>query len=52
MIERKPYPTDVSEEEWSFPVPYLNLISEEAPQRRYELRRTFNALGCMARVGA
>jgi transposase len=52
MPERKPYPTDVSDEEWSFAAPYLALMSEEAPQRRYELREMFNALRWMARTGA
>jgi transposase len=52
MPERKPYPTDVSDEEWSFAAPYLALMSEEAPQRRYELREMFNALRWMARAGA
>jgi transposase len=44
MTERKPYPTDVSDEEWSFAAPYLTLMNEDAPQRRYELREMFNAL--------
>ncbi len=52
MPERKPYPTDVSDEEWSFAAPYLILMSEDAPQRRYELRGMFNALRWMARAGA
>ncbi|ABE36718.1 hypothetical protein DR64_7606 [Paraburkholderia xenovorans LB400] len=52
MPERKPYPTDVSDEEWSFAAPYLALMSEDAPQRRYELREMFNALRWMARAGA
>jgi len=52
MIERKPYPTDVSDEEWSFAAPYLTLMSEEAPQRRYELREMFNALRWIARAGS
>jgi transposase len=44
MTERKPYPTDVSDQEWSFAAPYLTLMTEDAPQRRYELREMFNAL--------
>jgi transposase len=52
MAERKPYPTDVSDEEWSFAAAYLVLMSEDAPQRRYELREMFNALRWMARAGA
>src|ERR1700722_2938225 len=52
MTKRKPYPTDVSDEEWSFAPPYLTLMPEDAPQRRYELREMFNALRWMARAGA
>jgi transposase len=52
MTKRKPYPTDVSDEEWSFAAPYLTLMTEDAPQRRYELREMFNALRWMARSGA
>ena len=48
----QPYPTDVSDEEWSFAAPYLVLMNEDAPQRRYELREMFNALRWMARAGA
>ena len=49
---RKPYPSDVSDEEWSFVLPYLTLMSPEAPQRRYDLREVFNALRWMVRAGA
>jgi len=52
MTPRKPYPTDVTDEEWSFAAPYLTLMNEDAPQRRYELREMFNALRWMARAGA
>jgi hypothetical protein len=31
--ERKAYPSDVTEEEWSFCVSYLTLMKEDAPQR-------------------
>jgi len=43
METRKPYPTDVSYEEWAFVAPYLTLMTEEAPQREYSLREVFNA---------
>ena len=33
-MPRKPYPTDVSDEGWSFAGPYLTLMEEAAPQRR------------------
>src|SRR6476659_529310 len=49
---RKPYPTDVSEEEWVFVAPYLTLMSEDAPQRWYDLREVFNALRWIVRAGA
>jgi transposase len=52
MPGRKPYPTDVSEEEWSFAAPYSALMNEDAPQRRYEPREMFSALRWMARAGA
>jgi transposase len=48
---RKPYPTDVSDEEWEFVAPYLTLMTEEAPQRRHDLREVFNGLRFIARGG-
>ena len=37
MPKRKPYPTDVSDEEWAFVAPYLALlVREDAPQRIHE----------------
>lgn len=52
MQFRKPYPTDVSDEEWAFVVPYLTLMTEDAPQREYDMREVFNALRWLARAGA
>src|SRR6188472_4161734 len=49
---RKPYPTDVSEEEWAFVAPYLTLMSEDAPQRWYYLREVFNAVRWIVRAGS
>jgi transposase len=49
---RKPYPTDVSDEEWQFVAPYLTLMDHDAPQRRHELREVFNALRWIVRAGA
>jgi transposase len=49
---RKPYPSDVSNEEWAFIAPYLTLLAEDAGQRRYPLREVFNALRWMVRAGA
>jgi transposase len=51
-IPRKPYPSDVSDEEWTFVAPYLALVREDAPQRRHDLREVFNALRWLARTGA
>ena len=52
MARRKQYPTDVTDEEWSFAAPYLALINEKAAQRQHDLREVFNALRWMARAGA
>ena len=49
---RKPYPSDVSDEEWAFVVPYLALVREDAPQRVHDLRRVFDALRWIVRAGA
>src|SRR5437763_6845813 len=51
-MERKPYPSDVSDEEWSFVAPYLTLMTEEAPQREHDLREVFNGLRWIIRTGA
>jgi transposase len=51
-IPRKPYPSDVSDEEWAFVAPYLALVRADAPQRRHDLREVFNALRWLARTGA
>ena len=52
LARRKPYPSDVSDEEWAFVAPYLALVREDAPQRRHDLREVFNALRWLARTGA
>ena len=36
-MSRKPYPSDISEEEWHFVAPYLTLMDVNAPQRRHDL---------------
>ena len=51
-MSRKAYPSDVSDEEWAFVAPYLTLITEDAPQRVYELREVYNGLRWIARSGA
>ena len=51
-MSRKPYPSDVSDDEWAFIAPYLTLMNEDAPQRDYSLREVFNGLRWMIRAGA
>jgi len=48
----KPYPSDVSDDEWSFVAPYLTLCREDSPQRDYSSRSVFNALRWIVRSGA
>ena len=48
---RKPYPTDVSDEEWAFVAPYLALVREDAPQRSHDLREVLNALRWIVGAG-
>jgi transposase len=52
VLPRKPYPTDVSDEEWAFVAPYLTLMTDAAPQRRHALREVFNALRWIVHTGA
>ncbi len=40
--DRKPYPSDVREDEWGFVAPYLTLLREDAEQREHSLREVFN----------
>ena len=47
-----PYPSDVSDEGWSFVVPYLTLIRLDSEQRQHDLRAVFNALRWLVRSGA
>jgi transposase len=51
-MNRKAYPSDVSDEEWVFSEPYLTLMRTDAPQRDYELREVFNGLRWIVRTGA
>jgi len=51
-MARKPYPSDVSDEEWNFVAPYLTLMTEDAPQRDHELREVFNAMRWIVRTGS
>jgi transposase len=48
---RMSYPSDVSDAEWEFLVPYLTLMREDAPQREYSLRDLFNAVRYVVKAG-
>jgi transposase len=52
MESRKPYPSDVPNEEWAFVAPYLALLREDAPQRTHELGEVFNGLRWIVSSGA
>jgi transposase len=52
MATRKPYPCDVSDEEWAFAAPYLALVREDAPQREHDLREVLNGLRWVVRTGS
>src|SRR5215813_3639813 len=47
-----PYPSDVSDEEWSFVAPYLTLCRADSKQRQHNLREVFNAVRWLVRSGA
>lgn len=49
---RSGYPSDVTDEEWSFVAPYLALCREDAAQRDYPLRDVFNGLRYIAKTGS
>jgi len=48
---RPPYPSDVSDEDWTFVAPYLTLMKEDAPQREHALREVFNGARRIVRAG-
>ncbi|WP_310319293.1 transposase [Paraburkholderia terricola] len=52
MKSRKPYRSDVSDEELSFAAPCLALVREDGEQRRHDLREVFNALRWLISSGA
>ncbi len=51
-MARKPYPSDVTDDEWAFVAPYLMLMREDAPQREHLLREVFNGLRWIVRTGS
>jgi transposase len=50
-MARKPYPSDVTDEEWDFVAPYLTLMKEDAPQREHDLREVFDGMRYVVRGG-
>lgn len=48
---RKSYPSDVTDAEWEFLLPYLTLMREDAPQREHSLRELFNAMRYVVKTG-
>jgi transposase len=51
-VIRKPYPSDVSDDEWALVAPYLTLLPEQAGQREHSLREVFNGLRYVVKTGA
>lgn len=51
-MARKPYPSDVTDEEWDFVASYLTLMTEDAPQREHDLREVFNGMRWVVRTGS
>src|ERR671932_2544015 len=51
MTARKPYPSDISDEEWTLAVPYLTLLPESVGRRTHLLREAFNGLRYLVRHG-
>jgi len=49
---RRGYPSDVSDDEWSFAAPYLTLMCADAHQRKHDLRSVFNAVRWLVKTGA
>lgn len=49
---RKPYPSDVSDDEWALVVPYLTLLPADCGQRTHPLREVFNGLRYIVKTGA
>jgi transposase len=48
---RKSYPSDVSDAEWEFLLPYLTLMRCDAPQRSHDLREVLNAVRYLVKTG-
>jgi transposase len=48
---RKPYPSDVTDDEWAFAAPYLALVRADAGQRVHDLREVLNAVRWLVKTG-
>lgn len=48
---RKSYPSDVTDAEWEFLLPYVTLMREDAPQREHALRDVFDAVRYVVKTG-
>src|SRR3954465_6842249 len=48
---RTSYPSDVSDAEWEFLLPYVTLMRPDAPQREYVLRGVFDAVRYVVKTG-
>lgn len=51
MVARKPYPSDVSDNEWALVAPYLTLLPDGAKQRQHLLREALDGLRYLVRYG-
>lgn len=51
MQSRRPYPSDVSDEDWALVAPCLTLVPEAAGQLEHSLREVFNGLRYVVRHG-
>jgi len=49
---RKHYPSDVTDDEWAFLLPYLTLLPLDSRQRVHDLRDVLDALRWLVRTGA
>ncbi len=52
MITHQPYPSDISDAEWEFVLPYLCLLPEDAGQRVHNLRDVLDAARWLVRSGS
>jgi transposase len=48
---RKSYPSDVTDAEWEFLLPYVTLMREDTPQRSTDMREVFNAIRYVVKTG-